>query len=108
MSRKYKLVVFVPDQAIEDLKHALFEAGAGVQGDYDSCSWQVLGWGQFRPLTGSSPFIGTKDRLESVEEWRLETLVEESCLTGVVQALRRSHPYEEPAFELVEIFDSGL
>ncbi len=105
MSRKYKLVVFVPDIAIEGLKYALFQAGAGVQGDYDSCSWQILGQGQFRPLSGSRPFIGKAGSLEVLDEWRLETLVEEKDLPEVVKALRNNHPYEEPAFDLFEIFD---
>ena len=108
MSRKYKLVIFVPDQSVELLKSALFSAGAGRLGDYDQCSWQTRGTGQFRPLSVSDPFVGELNQLEQHDEWRLETLVEESCIKEVLQALRESHPYEEPAFDLVRLEDPDL
>lgn len=70
-------------------------------GNYDQCCWQSKGVGQFRPLSGSNPFIGEQNRLEQLEEWRLEILLEESCMKDVIKALRESHPYEEPAFDLL-------
>lgn len=95
----YKLVVFVPETHLEPLKQALFAAGAGRIGDYDHCSWQSLGEGQFRPLPGSSPFIGESERLERVAEYRLETVVSDAIIESVIEALYRAHPYEEPAYD---------
>ncbi|MEL0081572.1 MAG: YqfO family protein [Gammaproteobacteria bacterium] len=95
----YKLVVFVPETHLEPLKQALFAAGAGRIGDYDHCSWQSLGEGQFRPLPGSSPFIGESERLERVAEYRLETVVSDAIIELVIEALYRAHPYEEPAYD---------
>lgn len=100
MSRKFKLVVFVPDSGVEALKTALFEAGGGKLGNYDQCSWQTKGLGQFRPLQGSTPAIGRENQLETLEEWRLEMMVEEGSITEVIIALRAAHPYEEPAFDV--------
>ena len=105
MLRNFKLVVFVPDGHLDKLKQAIFSAGAGRQGNYDSCSWQVLGEGQFRPLSGSTPYLGSENVIERVKEWRLETLVGEKELQQVVTALRENHPYEEPAFDLIPLYD---
>jgi hypothetical protein len=99
----YKLVVFVPEGAIEAVKKAIFDAGAGRLGHYDSCSWQVLGEGQFRPLAGSQPYMGKLGAVERVAEYRLETLVAKQDLHGVLAALKQAHPYEEPAFEVLAL-----
>jgi len=92
------LVVYVPVSHAETLKAALFEAGAGRLGLYRDCSWETSGTGQFRPLAGSRPFLGTEDALEKVEELRIEMLCPDECMDAVIASLRRAHPYEEPAF----------
>ncbi|ERP31913.1 hypothetical protein [Chitinivibrio alkaliphilus] len=99
----YKLYVYVPTEYKERVKEALFSAGAGVLGNYDCCSWEVRGCGQFRPGSGSAPFLGETDRLEVVEEYRVETLVAQEHVATVMEALFESHPYEEPAYEFVRI-----
>lgn len=99
---KYKLVVYVPKKALTSTKKAIFDAGGGRLGNYDCCSWQVLGEGQFRPLEGSNPNIGKVGEVEVVSEWRLEVLVNKEVLSDVVKAMRRAHPYEEPAYEIYE------
>lgn len=99
----YKLIVFVPETHTEAVKSALFEVGAGRQGDYDSCSWQTAGQGQFRPLSGSQPYLGQHGEVETVAEYRVEMLCEEALLPAVVRALRQAHPYEEPAFEVLSL-----
>ena len=99
----YKLCVYVPTPHLELVKRALFEAGAGRIGNYDSCCWQTLGTGQFRALQGSEPFIGQLGRAEQVEEYRIEMVCEQSVIKAVVDALRTSHPYEEPAFDLIKL-----
>ena len=101
----HKLCVYVPTPHLELVKQALFEADAGKIGNYDSCCWQTLGTGQFRALQGSDPFIGQQGRVEQVEEYRIEMVCEDSVINAVVSALRASHPYEEPAFDLYELKD---
>ncbi|CAA0090191.1 GTP cyclohydrolase 1 type 2 [Zhongshania aliphaticivorans] len=99
----YKLVFFVPVSHCEAVKRAVFDAGAGGQGEYESCSWQVLGQGQFLPLKGSQPFVGSHGKLEIVDEFRVETLCEKDFIHGVVAALKKAHPYEEPAYEIYKL-----
>lgn len=101
----YKLTFFVPPSHVEQVKTALFAAGAGRIGAYDSCSWQVRGQGQFRPLDGSQPFIGQAGEVEYVEEWKVELVVADEMIKQVVAALRHSHPYEAPAFEVLKLED---
>jgi hypothetical protein len=101
----YKLAFFVPPSHVEQVKVAVFAAGGGCIGHYDQCSWQVLGQGQFRPLEGSQPFIGTSGAVERVEEWRVELVVADELIAAVVAALKRSHPYETPAYEVWRLHD---
>lgn len=99
----YKIVFFVPEEQKEAVKEAIFAAGAGRYENYDKCSWEVLGTGQFRPLEGSNPFIGSQGAVESVEEYRVETLCKEELLDEVLRVLVEAHPYEEPAYEAYTI-----
>ena len=99
----YKLTVYIPEAHVEQVKDALFAAGAGRDTGYDCCSWQVLGQGQFRPLEGSRPFIGTANRIERVPEYRVEMIVPDETVAAVLAALKASHPYEEPAYNLAQI-----
>ena len=99
----HKLVFFVPESHLEQVKAAVFSAGAGHMGNYDQCCWQVLGQGQFRPLPGSKPFMGQQDTIEVVAEYRVEMVCEAQFLRAAVAALLDAHPYEEPAFDLVQL-----
>lgn len=101
----YKLTTYIPNQSLEAVKTALFNAGAGRVGDYAECCWQVKGQGQFRPLQGSTPHIGQQDELEYVEEWRVEMVVLAKHIQAVVQALKQTHPYETPAYDVVKMAD---
>ncbi|MEH6350838.1 YqfO family protein [Pseudomonas sp. 3JA] len=101
----YKLCFFVPASHLDVVKSAVFAAGGGRIGDYDRCAWQVLGLGQFRPLDGSQPFIGEAGQVEQVEEWKVELVVAEELIRGVVDALKQSHPYETPAYEVWRLED---
>ena len=67
----YKLCFFVPDAHVEAVKQAVFATGAGRIGNYEACCWQVLGQGQFRPLSGSQPFIGETGVVQQVAEWKV-------------------------------------
>lgn len=96
----YKLAFFVPAEHKETVKNAIFATGAGCIGNYDSCCWEVLGTGQFRALAGSNPFIGQQGVVETVAEYRVELVCEDHRIAAAVNALRQSHPYEDPAFEV--------
>ncbi|TVR61228.1 MAG: NGG1p interacting factor NIF3 [Spirochaetaceae bacterium] len=100
----YKLVFFVPEDHAERVKDAVFAAGAGRYRDYDSCSWQTTGLGQFRPLEGASPFIGERDRVERVPEVRIETICKPGVVRAVLTALISAHPYEEPAYDVTRVY----
>ncbi|MBF8767679.1 MULTISPECIES: NGG1p interacting factor NIF3 [Pseudomonas putida group] len=96
----YKLAFFVPASHVEVVKAAVFAAGGGHMGDYDHCAWQTSGQGQFRPLDGSQPYLGQTGQVEVVEEWKVELVVADDLVAQVVAALRQSHPYETPAYEV--------
>lgn len=96
----YKFVFYVPTAYVEKVKKAVFDAGAGRIGNYESCCWQVAGQGQFRPLTGSTPFLGEVDQMMHVDEVRVETVCDDELVQAIVVALRQAHPYEEPAFDV--------
>ncbi len=97
-SQLYKIEFYVPETHLETVKSAMFEAGAGNIGDYDSCAWQSLGQGQFRPLQGSSAYLGEIDKLETVAEYKVEMICGEATLEAVIAALKQAHPYEEVAY----------
>lgn len=98
----HKLVVFVDESGLERVKNALFSAGAGKIGDYDRCCFVSKGTGQFRPLEGSTPYIGSKNQVESVAEWRIEVVVEKD-ISSVVAAMKSAHPYETPAYDVIKL-----
>ena len=100
-----KLIYYVPELHLESTKLAVFEAGAGGIGNYEHCAQQVLGTGQFKPVKDANPFIGKLDTLEQIPEWRVETIVPEDQASNVAKALKASHPYEEPAFEFIQMVD---
>jgi len=97
-----KLIVFVPPEALEALRDALFAAGAGRIGDYERCSWYAEGTGTFLGGADTSPALGEPGREERVRELRLETVFPVERQDDVLAALRRAHPYEEPAFDVYE------
>ena len=96
----YKLVVFVPPEALDPVRDAVFAAGAGRIGNYERCSWYTEGTGTFFGGESTSPTIGEAGREERVAELRLETVLPAERLEDVVAALRRAHPYEEPAYDV--------
>ena len=98
-----KLVTFVPPEHVDALRAALVGAGAGALGAYDSCTFSTPGEGRFRPLAGADPALGRVGEVEVVGEVRLETLYPRAGRAAVVDALRAAHPYEEPAFDLIEL-----
>ena len=101
----YKYVVFVGADALEEVKRALFEAGGGRIGNYDCCCFVSKGKGQFRPLKGANPYVGSVGVVQEEEEFRLEAVVADEYIRGVVAAVRAAHPYETPAYDVVKLED---
>ncbi len=100
------LVVYVPVGDTDAVLQALFDAGAGAVGDYRDCAFVTRGTGQFRPLEGANPTTGAVGELERVAENRVEVVLDRGLRADVVAALRAAHPYEEPAFHVVESADT--
>lgn len=98
-----KLAVFVPEENIEAVAGALASAGAGVIGDYTRCTFRTRGTGTFLGGEGTDPYAGEKGRLERVDEIRLETIVPAHLAARAEAAVRRAHPYEEPALDIYTI-----
>lgn len=95
-----KIAVFVPAEALEKVSAAICDAGAGRIGAYSHCTFRIPGTGTFLPLEGAHPYAGEPHKLEQVAEIRLESVAPEEAVPDVVAAIRRSHPYEEPAFDI--------
>ncbi len=100
MTKKYKLVVYVPLTHADAVRGAIGDAGAGVIGNYTHCSFSVRGVGRFKPEEGATPFIGEVGKLENVEEERIEVTVSEEALERVIAAMKSAHPYEEVAYDV--------
>ena len=101
----YKLSFFVPQEQLETVKQALFDVGVGKIGNYDSCCWQTLGEGQFRPLAGSDPHIGALDTVERLPEWKVEMVCSDQLIRLAVAILKQAHPYEEVAYDVWQLAD---
>jgi hypothetical protein len=96
----YKLVVFAPEDSVDNVRQALCDAGAGWTGNYSSCTFLAKGIGTFKPMEGTNPYIGKKGLLEKVHEYRIETIVEKSKLGCVIDKMIEVHPYEEIAYDV--------
>jgi len=101
----YKLITFVPAAEIDKVAEAMHAAGAGQIGNYAKCSFRVAGTGTFLPREGADPAIGEQGRYETVEEIRFESVVCAGKVAGVIAAMRKAHPYETPAFDVVRHWD---
>jgi hypothetical protein len=105
-SGRVKLVWFVPEDALDATREAVFAAGAGRIGEYERCSWYAEGTGTFFGGEATSPALGERGREERVPELRVETVVASERLGSAVAALRAAHPYEEPAFDVYPLVDA--
>lgn len=105
--KRYKIVVYVPESHGDALREAMGEAGAGVIGKYTHCTFTLKGTGRFKPGEGANPTIGEVGKLEAVEEERIETVCSADKLSDVLEAIRTTHPYEEPATDVypIEVLD---
>lgn len=99
----FKICFYVPTTHVAQVKEAMFAQGAGKIGNYGCCAWQTLGEGQFMPLENSKAFIGEKNKLEKVPEFKVELVCDEKYIRDVIAALKKSHPYEQPAYQVFRI-----
>ncbi|GEA58834.1 NGG1p interacting factor NIF3 [Vibrio comitans] len=100
-----KIIFFVPVNNTEEVKNALFDAGAGKIGDYDRCCFETQGQGQFRPLAKANPHIGTHGAVECLKELKVELVCDDRYIKQSIEALLEAHPYEEVAFEVYDMLD---
>ncbi|KGX93599.1 hypothetical protein N781_11275 [Pontibacillus halophilus JSM 076056 = DSM 19796] len=103
----YKLAVYVPKTHEDTVREALGNAGAGHIGEYSHCMFQTAGTGSFKPLEGSTPYLGSHGEIEYVEEVKIETIVTESTSHSVMEAMKDAHPYEEVAYDLYKLENEG-
>jgi hypothetical protein len=103
---RVKLVWFVPADALDATREAVFEAGGGRIGDYTRCSWYTAGTGTFLGGEGTEPALGERGQEEHVPEVRVETVVPEGRIRDVIVALTLAHPYEEPAYDVYPLLDA--
>lgn len=101
----YKIIFYVPATHLEAVKEAMFAAGGGHIGNYDQCAWQVLGTGQYRPLAAANPFQGTCGTKEVTPEYQVEMVCAPELIRAVVHALKTHHPYETPAYQVLELLE---
>jgi hypothetical protein len=100
---KLQFCFYAPSSHVETVKNAVFMAGAGKIGNYNSCSWQTVGVGQFIPEKGSNPTIGIKNNLTTVSEVLVQIICEKDKMPKILQAFIAAHPYEEPAYYILPI-----
>ena len=106
--KMFKLTTFVPGEAVDAVRDALAEAGAGVIGNYTHCSFQSPGTGTFKPEEGAEPYVGKVGELEKAAEFRLEMLVAEDRLHDAISALIAAHPYDEVAYDVYPLWNKGV
>ncbi|TLM87130.1 hypothetical protein [Pseudarthrobacter sp. NamE5] len=105
MNQLHALVIYVPRSHTEQVLAAIGDAGAGKVGKYSRCSFVTPGTGRFTPQEGAEPYLGRVGQPEQAAEDRIECVVDQALLAGVVAALRAAHPYEEPAFMSWQVED---
>jgi hypothetical protein len=105
--QKVKIIVTVPTKNVTEVRNAMCEAGAGIIGNYTFCSSSVKSIGTFIPNNSATPYIGKKNNLEFVEEEKLEIVCEVEKVKQVMKQLRESHPYEEPAIDIIPLLDES-
>lgn len=107
MEQFVKIVLFTPVTHAEKIRRILALAGCGHIGKYDFCSFSVKGVGRFRPLRGTKPFFGKEGEIEKITEERIETICPKKHLKKVLMAIKKNHPYEEPAIDVYPLLNKG-
>lgn len=103
--KKVKIVVTIPPENVEEVRNAICKIGAGVIGNYTYCSMSTKCLGTFKPNDKANPYIGDNNVLEFVEEDKLEVVCDCKIVRQVVETIRKVHPYEEPAIDIIPLMD---
>lgn len=101
----YKLNFYVPAQNKESVKNALFDKGVGRYENYEHCSFETRGTGQFKPIKDADPYIGKVGEVERVDEYKVEMICSEELIHDAIKTLKEVHPYEEVAYEVFKMED---
>ena len=101
--KKVKICVTVPIENVQEVRNVICEEGAGVIGNYNYCSMSTKCIGTFKPSESANPYIGTKNKIEFVEEEKLEVVCDINIAKKVIDKLRQVHPYEEPAIDIIPL-----
>ena len=104
---KVKIFVTVPQENLEEVRTAMCNAGAGIIGNYSFCSTSIKSVGTFIPNDNANPYIGEQNKLEYVDEEKLEVICDIKKAKHVLQELRKAHPYEEPAIDIIPLIDES-
>jgi dinuclear metal center YbgI/SA1388 family protein len=107
-ANQVKLIVFVPTEFVEKVSDAIFDAGGGVIGEYTKCSFRTNGSGTFEGSENANPALGEKKNFEKVEESKIEVLVNRWEISKVIRSMINSHPYEEPAFDVIPLENENV
>ena len=103
--KRVKIFVTIPSSNVEEVRDAICNAGAGIIGNYTCCTSSTKSIGTFKPNDSANPYIGEKNNLEFVEEEKLEVVCDVDKVKNVIAKLRKIHPYEEPAIDIVPLID---
>ena len=104
-NEKVKIVVFTPIDSADQVRQAMAQAGAGELGNYSHASFSSRGIGRFQPLSGAKPSIGQVGKIEQVEEERIEVVCPAEIASTVIQTMKKTHPYEEVAYDVYKLED---
>lgn len=105
---RVKIIVTIPIANLEEVRNAVCEAGAGIIGNYTHCSMSTKCIGTFKPTDEANPYIGENNKLEFVEEEKLEVVCDVEIVKNVITKLREVHPYEEPAIDIIPLIDEEV
>ena len=105
---QYKLVVFVAKEYADKVSESIFTAGGGIIGEYSHCSFNLEGKGTFKGSDKSNPSYGKKNNFESIEEVRIEVIVDKWNLSKVIKSMLNAHPYEEPAYDIYKLDNNNV
>jgi len=104
---RVKIIVTIPVENVDQVRNAVCEAGAGIIGNYTYCSMSTKCIGTFMPNDDANPYIGENNKLEYVEEEKLEVVCDVNNVKKVISKLREVHPYEEPAIDIIPLIDES-
>ena len=104
---RVKIFVTIPIDSVKKVREAVCNAGAGIIGEYSYCTSSTKSIGTFIPNENANPYIGSNNKLEFVEEEKLEVVCDVNKVKNVISELRKVHPYEEPAIDIVPLIDES-